>query len=87
MDFEYVYIEFDLAVSIAIRIEEQFSIQEGLRNMPASIQGLDSHEYQWHVRHRQFLYYADATVYQDPRLRQHTFDLLPYKEDSNMRSF
>jgi hypothetical protein len=85
-EIEYVYTEFSLAVSIAIRIEEQFSNQEEEHSMPVSMSALDLLEYPLHGPHLLFLYYADATVYQDPRLRQHTFDLRLYREGSNRRS-
>jgi hypothetical protein len=83
---EYVYIEFVPAVSIAIRIEELFSNLEEGHNMPVSMSTLDLLEYQLLGPLLLFLYYADATVYQDPRLRQHTFDLRLYKEGSKRHS-
>jgi hypothetical protein len=85
-EIEHVYIESALAVSTAIRIEEPFSNQEEKHSMPVSISVLDSLEYPLLGHRLLFLYYADATVYQDPRLRQHTFDLRPYREGSNRRS-
>jgi hypothetical protein len=83
----HVYIESALVVSIAIQIEEQFSNQEEKHSMLVSMLALDSLEYQLLGPLLLFLYYADATVYQDPRLRQHTFDLHPYREGSNMHSY
>jgi hypothetical protein len=82
----YVYIEFAPTVSIAIRIEERISNQEEEHSTPVSISGLDSLEYLLLGPHQLFLYYADATVYQDLLLRQHTFDLRLYREGSKRHS-